>query len=402
VVGLKQPVLDRDFDRWSIANEQAYREFHYSLYSKNAAYFANNLKKFGINYIVWDKNNIPSEIKNQSQLIFKNETKAVLEKLHSANIIQKLATFGQIEVYETNIKHQNYFSALEINPQYRWTFFDYAAYFYGNYYTKTTNNNTGIVFKYRNLIDFNDQIKPQFSYLLIKAEKEKQTVLLTASDLYQANNKNKDIKYHEDIFNQWIAFNGLHQDENLNINLDHLPHQQAYILTIVSKNIKGLPLRICLKNNYSYLCNINDETLKTTDFEYQHFLIPPLDENTGYTLTLNNYSYGHYPSVNYLKEIVFTPIPVELFTERKVNSLNTEKIYSNWQTFHPGWKAYWGKQELKNKVLVNNWANGWILPANSDEKQIILIFWPQYLVYLGFGLIIITFITIVIRFKNNK
>ena len=98
------------------------------------------------------------------------------------------------------------------------------------------------------------------------------------------------------------------------------------------------------------------------------------------------------------------------------------------QAFHSGWKAYpvlnfkfdifnqfsifkflkynfpfiFGK-ELEH-VKVNNWENGWRVGTGSEggkqemsrevgvgseEKTIILIFWPQWLEYVGFGILII-------------
>jgi len=85
---------------------------------------------------------------------------------------------------------------------------------------------------------------------------------------------------------------------------------------------------------------------------------------------------------------------------------NEEKnviVYS--QSFDAGWKAYqvqsakfkvqswinnlfpflFGK-EIKEHVLVNNWANGWVIPNSSlilNHSSFIIIFWPQYLEYLG-------------------
>src|SRR3989344_1261697 len=98
------------------------------------------------------------------------------------------------------------------------------------------------------------------------------------------------------------------------------------------------------------------------------------------------------------------------------------------QSFDKGWKAYEvisdkGKakswinnvfpfvfgRELKEHVLVNNWANGWVIdseklkvksarpPASSlagevGREKLIVVFWPQYLEYLGFGILALTFI----------
>jgi uncharacterized membrane protein YfhO len=57
-----------------------------------------------------------------------------------------------------------------------------------------------------------------------------------------------------------------------------------------------------------------------------------------------------------------------------------------YQAYHPGWKAYGpdGK-ELEHHYKINNWANGWDIPAGMTGK-ITLFFWPQNLEYIGFGI----------------
>jgi hypothetical protein len=90
------------------------------------------------------------------------------------------------------------------------------------------------------------------------------------------------------------------------------------------------------------------------------------------------------------------------------------------QSYHPGWKAYIVKhetsnvkhflntffpfifgKEIKEHVLVNNWANGWRLKEPSkpaDQSTLIIIFLPQYLEFLGFLLLLIIF-TFLIKYN---
>ena len=49
-------------------------------------------------------------------------------------------------------------------------------------------------------------------------------------------------------------------------------------------------------------------------------------------------------------------------------------------------------KEIKNHVLINNWENGWDLSSTSYNLQpvtIIIVYLPQYLEYIGFGLLFI-------------
>jgi len=101
---------------------------------------------------------------------------------------------------------------------------------------------------------------------------------------------------------------------------------------------------------------------------------------------------------------------------------NTTLVLS--QAFHEGWKAYevssikysvfreffapiLGK-EIKEHVVVNNWGNGWMLQDNrmtgisEQSRTIVLVFWPQYLEYAGFGLMGIAIVISLYRYIVNK
>ena len=101
------------------------------------------------------------------------------------------------------------------------------------------------------------------------------------------------------------------------------------------------------------------------------------------------------------------------------NHLLNPIIYLS-QSYHPGWKAYeikcqnsklkcqiysffpfiFGK-EIKEHVLVNNWANGWRLeepPKPANQSTLIIIFLPQYLEFLGVLLLLIIF-TFLIKYN---
>ena len=49
-------------------------------------------------------------------------------------------------------------------------------------------------------------------------------------------------------------------------------------------------------------------------------------------------------------------------------------------------------EEIKEHVLVNNWANGWVidkLEVRSEKLEVIIVYLPQYLEYLGFLIILV-------------
>ena len=64
-----------------------------------------------------------------------------------------------------------------------------------------------------------------------------------------------------------------------------------------------------------------------------------------------------------------------------------------------------GGKELKEHVLVNNWANGWIIDSEKFKVQsskFVIVFWPQYLEYLGFVILILTFAVLLVPLLKKK
>ena len=91
---------------------------------------------------------------------------------------------------------------------------------------------------------------------------------------------------------------------------------------------------------------------------------------------------------------------INYFTYKIKSNNMTIKQYNNiilFQSYDPGWIAF-SNGKLLNHVLINNWANGWQINnetmKQSNNEIICIIFWPQYLEFLGFELLIIVFILI--------
>jgi hypothetical protein len=206
-----------------------------------------------------------------------------------------------------------------------------------------------------------------------------------------------------------------------------------------------------------------EERLKD-DVEY--FILPESYQyGLGYSIVFHNQSYQNLKSKNQIDSVEVYLLPYQnlksLFLTSNLFYLESDRIknitfetadfeakkigyflyqISNFQispnqfpatlylsqSYHPGWKAYLSEtcnveritckiknvfnlffpfifgKEIKEHVLINNWANGWRLeepPNTADQSTLIIIFLPQYLEFLGFLLLIITFILILIS-KN--
>jgi len=230
----------------------------------------------------------------------------------------------------------------------------------------------------------------------------------------------------------------------------YLDQKYGYLTTIESENIKGRPLFFYIHDNtkdQSYLEN----QLNTSQ---TYFLIAPKYQyGLGYGFTFHNNSYSNISSENILNSLKVYGFPVDELRSISIttnNSLLAEPQYSIpekvvktgyhrydissstdfdsllfYQEFHSGWKAYASScrlsdvsckiknyvpflfgTELKDHVLVNNWANGFVLNnTTSDDSTIVIIFWPQYLQFAGFGIlgVVVAFLTIksIYNRKNN-
>ena len=531
---LNQSLFDRDFDRWSLQNEQSYYEFFNTLYSKNPDNFLATLNKFNTSYIIWDQSLISTQAKNVSQIIFKYEIKDILDKLVIDNHINQIATFDNIYIYKIN-QAQPLISltniSADISPPYQKSIWDTAFFENGTY---KTSSNPNINYPLRNILLQNETIDPQtlditysnnlwtvnllpqttsvvqkqedlvavdtfydsttstltlkpylpkyYKPVEIKLDQNLETLdinqdtyninlninnqylgisfINTKSQNY-INNQAHNLVFFKQIDNNdsslqnlginlpaklikqsnldnnnititsdnMVNFYSLNSTQGINLKFPNLNHQSAYIIAIKSKYIEGLPLKICLKNNYSFICNIDNQLHNSKKLRWQYFLAPPLDTELGYELHINAVSYANFPSQSLIEQISIIPLPLNYLSSTKQiyskdisktefiktnTSINLPFLYKTstenkdnadtlifHQTFNKSWLAFYlnGLKPvlLKDHILINNWANGWQLcPVQTEHcsvpSTIYIFFWPQILEFLGFFLLLLTFI----------
>ena len=187
----------------------------------------------------------------------------------------------------------------------------------------------------------------------------------------------------------------------------NLDLNQAYLLTITGENDKGRSIKIYLQNKVNNRIEL-EELLPNSTFS-TGYVLPPKKEGKGYLLNYETRSFGKLPSSNYLESISFTPIPFNWLNSLKIkgyeavevtNNLaiaEVEKIGTSYykvtvaspgkeglivlgQGYDSGWIALTNFHLLEH-VKVNSWANGFFVP--EGQHSIVIIFWPQYLEYLG-------------------
>ncbi|MBI1862642.1 hypothetical protein HYS00_00825, partial [Candidatus Microgenomates bacterium] len=284
--GLKQPLLDRDSDRWSVANEQAFREFQYSLYAKRQNEFEANLNKYRVSYLVWDHSNIVPAGKNLDQKLYAHETEELIKKLSESHRLKLLKRIGKIDVYATHIDTPR--EAVKdlthvVGPPYRWTSTDQAYLDWGDYVSSADPRLTDVYYPLRNLVTPADRINPDFftlnrqDFFRLPATPYKlsKTVEPAAPEdpvQYAARSRGEPLlaplgknatpvigaariaagssraapahtisiagQSYADFESQGAIRSGTY------LPLENLPHTQGYILKIRSKHLAGLPLRI--------------------------------------------------------------------------------------------------------------------------------------------------------------
>lgn len=223
----------------------------------------------------------------------------------------------------------------------------------------------------------------------------------------------------------------------------NLPHNQGYLISVNSKNINGLPPTICISNYKTQKCDIYSDLSPFKSFNKDTFLLPPMNDNgVGYSINFENIGIKGTPSDNLISSIEIVPIPYEFLLNVKsedkkqefvskaetsyktvnplsfiANTSGANTVLSLYYSFEDGFKAYsiscsntiscfmkttfapFYAKELKDHVMVNNWANGWV---TNGAKQVAIIFLPQYFEALGFLVILLTLIFISWHHKENK
>lgn len=250
---------------------------------------------------------------------------------------------------------------------------------------------------------------------------------------------NSGVYQHERITEggeEILKMTSIGSDNCLSLSVPNLVQKNGYLVKIKSQHIEGKSLLFALINQTSNRADLEINLPKNNIPQDSYFIVPPMElGGVGYTFYFDNVSYGSLKTVNNLGRIIINPIPYQFLTSLKVTTRPINHYPSNInittdhpnpslyditvdekqlekfgnaailvlsQSFDSGWKAYnvkdkgvWNSffpfifgQELKQHILVNNWENGWVI----NNAQIVIVYLPQYLEYLGFLIVFATFL----------
>lgn len=246
----------------------------------------------------------------------------------------------------------------------------------------------------------------------------------------------------------------------IQIDLPAIDGQYGYLLKIHHQNITGRGLFFYMLDKTHGKAVIEDK-LKTN---VAYYILPGRANHLiEYAITFHNYSHQGFASENILNGIELYAFPTDILQNSYFASsdapphppvaANTKvtfhkysyfqyqveqsgekmdegnAVLSLWQQYDDGWRAYsmphegqkgwlaktkhllslsfpwfWG-EKIEAHVMINNWANGWILPpkdtAADQPTETIIIYWPQYLQFMGFSILGIALVGILL-YKEKK
>jgi hypothetical protein len=181
-------------------------------------------------------------------------------------------------------------------------------------------------------------------------------------------------------------------------------HNTGYVLEIRASYYDGVPLRICLTNEYSKRCDL-EVSLPAQKSEGTYFyIVPPMGNGVGYTANVSNFVFGNTMSRNELQYVSLVPISYDLVKNVKTGDSNVvrgSKIFVLNEAYDSGWVAFCGLKICEAKhVKVNNWANGWVFEKNLPTR-VTPIFWPQITEFIGF-LVWIPLLVFSFKYKEKQ
>jgi len=421
--GIKNPLLIRDYDRWSIFNESFYNEASFALYSKDLTAFEKTIEKYQVRYLLLDESVINAG--GDNKLLFTPEFKRLVS--HSAHI-KFVKEFGFLKIYETNfIKSEKYvwspMKYASVNANLNYSEIDPIYSEFGDY----IQSENGIKFPFVNFDPRSDvNITTNDSKISLSNDKLDARVEIPIDNAIKEDfsqnrgyrgAQNCDLNKRGSIskLNNGNTVTYSAKDDGVSCDYFYYPglsFRKGYLLRIKGENKEGRGLKIYLQNQLTGRMDLEELLLEGKFDEYFIVLPRRVEIDKGYTLNLETRSFGRIASENEINSIEFFEIPINFLTN--LYSGNKSNIYmksslsilevnktGTWlykvktqgsgllvlgQGYEDGWIAFSGGKVLPH-TKVNSWANGWFI---DKDGEVIIFFWPHLLEYLGFVFLGIT------------
>ena len=228
--------------------------------------------------------------------------------------------------------------------------------------------------------------------------------------------------------------------------LPNMSTKNSYFLRLVGDNLKGRGLKLYLFND-STGRNDLEAILPEKDFDKTFSVLSwPIPSQGSYTLNLETRSFGKQEAEDVVEKIAIYQVPIEWlagwYIEPSVNKFGVREVGGSLnndieivdvnkrgtyryeadikgyglillsQGYDSGWIAYENNGILPlvfgkklEHVKANGWANGYIVSdqnSDTDTKEITIVYWPQYLQFFGFALLLLAPVLIMVASKSKK
>jgi len=218
----------------------------------------------------------------------------------------------------------------------------------------------------------------------------------------------------------------------------------GYAAFIESSHTNGQPLSFWADNPHQNYAFSQVQLGTNPTGSTSTLILPPLEPNNlGYSFHFDNTSIGQ-DTINTLQKFSLYPIPYtflqsiqadsqpihtlpttqtiffdhlnpSLYTAAIPQGANQTLILS--AAYNPGWSAYtfpakpnfldialpflFGTQ-LPQHEKINNWENGWQMNTNQTNTYAVMVFLPQYLEYLGFGIFLSFLFSLIFHLRKKE
>jgi len=442
---IEQPIVSRTFDVWSKSSESYFWESKTAFESEDINKLMGVFEKYQIDYLLLDKSLIPV-VSSYKALQYDR----INDLLMQSPKITPIFSGENVFLYKINHAYisKNYVSLASnlanVSTQDEITNND-QAFTENGFYTNNKNGNYDVVYPFSSLTsqtmanEKSWQISEdnKYFYLVAPLDINFDQFQLFFNDSYEETILINDIptkvltKIESNTKDKTLTIRiGKKIIKNYNVNLDQssdfyitdntLSQNIGYLLKTKSINKQGLPLFFYIVDQTKKQSYLEDRLDKPVDY----FIIQPrYNYGLGYTFAFQNKSFKNLPALNNLEELSLYLFPYQALKELKfvksgidksqVNFLNNFDVIKNnyftynvkidqssqvktnnlilYQSYSPGWIAL-SNWKILPHIKINNWANGWKLDNETCSEEletckIKIIYWPQYLEFLGFGLL---------------
>lgn len=442
--GIKQPLLDREFDRWSKYNEGFFGEASLALSNADSETLRSVITKYQVKYLFLDESVINPALDNSTLKI--DQIKKVINDLGYKPVFNS----EFITIYDTNLSTDSVrvvesYTAIDadltyskIDPLYS-KYGDYVSDTNGIRYPFINLDSRGPVSILRNRNDlqfFNSVTKTNVTSPITTVLSENFDPEHGFKDAYNCDLSKKGVVGRKMLpigRQYWATDGGVSCDYFVFSNLDS---SQSYMVHVKGKNLTGRSLKIYLYSFQSKKVEI-EELLPEGNFDGYFVVYPKSNPDSandpGYTLNVETRSFGRVESENIVETLEFIPFDINLVSnlyapakdgksqfESNLIIKNEAKYGSSiykidtfgrgllqlGQGFEEGWVAIaFDRSSFKTNKLthlkVNNWSNGWLVEGDQNSNsQIYIVFWPQFLEWSGFLVLLLTMVYIIVKSKK--